>query len=326
MSTYVISDPHGALDELQRMLDKIGFRMDGSDELYLLGDYCDWGAEPLDTLRFCMAMDLASPYVHCLMGNHEWMFLNTILTIRPGLPYDEASTIWLKNNHGDHTWQQYLALSDSERAAIRDWLMFLPYSAECTVNGVHYLMSHAYPYFSDMKYTPEEEARCRKDAVWRRLMIREDPFGFYEGRKHYDHFICGHTITEYYYYMLRFEKRWPYRKPDPSVRNRIFRAERFTDIDCGAKCFNYPEDVSETLRHGAERAQLACLRLEDGHEFYVHPVRHRGVSVRLPEVRFRGNLQNVRIPELHLGQTLQGMQDTLTHYWEEEFYDGSGRY
>ena len=50
------------------------------------------------------------------------------------------------------------------------------------------------------------------------------------------------------------------------------------------------------------------------------------MSVRLPEVRFRGNLQNVRIPELHLGQTLQGMQDTLTHYWEEEFYDGSGRY
>ena len=43
MATYAISDIHGAYDEFQRLLDKIRFQYDGSDSLYLLGDYGDWG-------------------------------------------------------------------------------------------------------------------------------------------------------------------------------------------------------------------------------------------------------------------------------------------
>ena len=44
MSTYLISDIHGALEQFMLLLSEIGFDpADGRDELYLLGDYADWG-------------------------------------------------------------------------------------------------------------------------------------------------------------------------------------------------------------------------------------------------------------------------------------------
>ena len=227
MATYVISDIHGALTEFRNLLEKIDFHYDGRDALYLLGDYCDWGTDPIGTLQLVKEMDEEYPFVH---------------------------------------WEQ---------REISVWMAALPYSAQVTVNGVSYLLSHAYPYFDDVQCSPEEDVRRKTDAVWRRLMIRENPFAGYTGSRHYDRFICGHTITEFYFYKLRFERGWPVRKPDPSVRNRIFRGERFIDIDCGAKCMSCAEDPSAALRRGAGRAQLACLRLDDMHEFYQHPVKHR---------------------------------------------------
>ncbi len=74
MSTYVISDIHGALPQFQKLLKKIKFAPEKGDELYLLGDYIDWGAYPLETLLFVMHLDRSSDHVHCLRGNHEEMF------------------------------------------------------------------------------------------------------------------------------------------------------------------------------------------------------------------------------------------------------------
>ncbi len=50
MATYIVSDIHGAFDEFHKLLDKVEFCYDGSDELYLLGDYADWGAKSMETL------------------------------------------------------------------------------------------------------------------------------------------------------------------------------------------------------------------------------------------------------------------------------------
>lgn len=283
------------------MLKKIEFHYDGSDELYLLGDYCDWGKEPLEALRFVMELDQRHSFVHCLIGNHEAMFLGAVRSeTGGGRGFDENEQNWFFSNRGLDTWKAYCALPEEERAGIAAWLGQLPYSAETLVNGRRYLMSHAFPYFEDMEYDPAERQRRRSDAVWRRLMIREDPFGGYEGSKHYDMFICGHTITEYYFYKLRYEKGWPYRKPEEHVYNRIFHAERFIDIDCGAKCLNCESDPNPMLRRGALRAQLACLRLEDGRECYVHPVRHRYQQV-MPEVKLPdAKLPDIRLPELRV--------------------------
>lgn len=305
MATYVISDIHGALTEFRNLLEKIDFHYDGRDALYLLGDYCDWGADPIGTLQLVKEMDEEYPFVHCLIGNHEWMFLETIAAeARGARGMDSAEANWFFNNRGLATWNAYIRLPLEEQREISVWMAALPYSAQVTVNGVSYLLSHAYPYFDDVQYSPEEDVRRKTDAVWRRLMIRENPFAGYTGSGHYDRFICGHTITEFYFYKLRFERGWPLRKPDPSVRNRIFKGERFIDIDCGAKCMSCAEDPSAALRRGAGRAQLACLRLDDMHEFYQHPVKHR-----MPRLDLQDPTRPfARLAELEPKMTLPGVR------------------
>ena len=100
-------------------------------------------------------------------------------------------------------------------------------------------------------------------------MLREDPFAEYSGEKRYHCLICGHTITDYYFTRMKAEKNWPFRKPRATKRNRIFYGEKYVNIDCGAKLLSCAADDSEPIRKAAERAQLACLRLEDAEEFYV---------------------------------------------------------
>ena len=121
MATYVISDIHGALDEFVRMLDKIDFHFDGSDELYLLGDYCDWGAHPIETLQYVKEMDDDYPFVHPLIGNHEWMFLETLDAEKRGARgMDEVENNWFFNNRGLTTYTEYLKLSEEERREIEE--------------------------------------------------------------------------------------------------------------------------------------------------------------------------------------------------------------
>ncbi len=271
MSTYVISDIHGALPQFQKLLKKIAFSPDQGDELYLLGDYVDWGAYPLETLLFVMHLDRSSEHVHCLIGNHEEMFLS-MMQIRYGLREDSGNLIaenWLVNNRGAGTWNEYKRLERYNQWEIRRWVEGLPLSCSVTVGGKRYMLAHAYPYYYDMEYGPREAARRRNDAVWRRLMLREDPFAEYTGGEKYDCLICGHTITNYYFDRMKGSKDWPLKKPRPTKKNRIFYGEKYIDIDCGGKLLSCGQDESVYLREAAGRAQLACLRLDDMKEFYV---------------------------------------------------------
>lgn len=269
MSTYVISDIHGALPQFQKMLRKIGFAPEKGDELYLLGDYIDWGAYPLETLLFVMHLDRSSDRVHCLKGNHEEMFQSMMEMGRLGTDNNPIAQNWLVNNRGAGTWKQYCSLDRLKQWEIRRWVTDLPLSFDVRDGGKHYLLAHAYPYYYDVKYSSMEARLHRKDAVWRRLLLREDPFAEYPGEETYHCFICGHTITDYYFTRMKAEKNWPFRKPRATKRNRIFFGEKFIDLDCGAKLLSSGEDPSEGIRAAAERAQLSCLRLEDAEEFYV---------------------------------------------------------
>ena len=69
--TYVISDVHGCYDQLMEMLDLID--MQGDDELYLLGDVIDRGAQSAEVVNWLVHE--ASPSVHLMLGNHELMML-----------------------------------------------------------------------------------------------------------------------------------------------------------------------------------------------------------------------------------------------------------
>ena len=298
MATYVIGDLHGALDEFHRLLKKTGFRYDGSDQLYLLGDYADWGKKSIETLLVVKELDERHPFVHCLMGNHEWMFLGTVLSAAKEELFFRSASNWLFDNHGMVTWNGFLKLSDQEKTDLVQWMQGLSFSCDAQADGKWYHLAHAYPYFPKEE---DEPSYYKIDAVWRRLMIREDPFASYTGPKHYEQFICGHTITQFYFEKLRYEKHWPYRKPGEYVRNRIFHGEKFIDLDCGAKCMDLSENWGERGQIAAMRAQLAAIRLEDGKEFYVHRKVVPVPEVSLPEVRLPElHVPEVRLPELHV--------------------------
>jgi serine/threonine protein phosphatase 1 len=269
MATYAISDIHGAFDEFQRLLDKLNFQYDGSDSLYLLGDYGDWGAKSMETILEVKRMDEEYEFVHCLMGNHELMFL---AAIEYGITEDgvrESARNWLENNHGQVTWDAYRKLPEEEQEELHSWLKQLPFSCDIEIEGRLFMAAHAYPFFDDMEATPQQRQRSRMDAVWRRLLPRENPFAAYSGVKSYSALICGHTITDYYYQETNRPAGRSLASALPVGHNRIYRAEHFIDIDCGAKCLEFEGEQGSAARAAADRAQLAAYCLETNEEFYV---------------------------------------------------------
>lgn len=264
MSTYCISDIHGNLRALQALLVEVNFQYDGSDSLYLLGDYVDWGPDAIATLKYVMRLS-GQPYVTCLMGNHDLMFLNEIEQSECGRQNRYFDHNWLYANRGIRTWEQYMALPLEEREQIRDWLLALSYSAEVMVEGSWYLLGHAGPYLPEQDITETERHVKQMDAVWYRIRSpHENPMkDLHERFAHsvwnphvYVRFICGHSIT---YHYMSFVDEEPY---------SIFTGEYFTDIDCGAKCMGLKPGRDSVPEEVVRQCRLSALRLEDGKEFY----------------------------------------------------------
>jgi len=67
---WLCGDLHGQYDALQNALFEAGFDS-AVDRLFLLGDVIDRGPKSKELLAWVLATD----YVHCLMGNHELMFV-----------------------------------------------------------------------------------------------------------------------------------------------------------------------------------------------------------------------------------------------------------
>lgn len=269
MATYAISDIHGAYEEFQRLLDKIRFRYDGSDSLYLLGDYGDWGEQSMETILAVKRLDEEYDFVHCLMGNHELMFLSAIEEWLSGKDVEESEENWLNANHGWVTWEAYLSLPQEEQLDLREWLYALPFSCDILVDGRRFMAAHAYPFFDDVEATPRQRQRARIDAVWRRLLPRENPFAGYTGEKNYSMLICGHTITDYYYQETNRQAGHSLADVLPAGHNCIYRSERFVDIDCGAKCMSFDGSQGSVYKAAADRAQLAAYCLETDEDYYV---------------------------------------------------------
>ena len=62
---YCVSDIHGELDKLERMMELI--RFSDADHLYIIGDVIDRGAMGVDILRWIMA----APNMTMLLGKHR---------------------------------------------------------------------------------------------------------------------------------------------------------------------------------------------------------------------------------------------------------------
>lgn len=233
---YVISDVHGKMNRLMRMLDEINFSKD--DTLYILGDMVDRGPDPIGVIQFVMK----SPNVHAIMGNHDEMMFQA-------LKYgDETQKARWARNGCDTTLEGFNKLSEPEQKEVLNFLEELPYYR---VIQDKYLLVHAgvdvEQFGVDMN---NEEGDFHKAAMNQKrnlVWIRGDFFknkGL-EQKK----IIFGHTPRPYIDKEFEVESEKPF---------KIWFDKKYEDkicIDTG-NCY--------------DEGRMACLRLEDMKEFYIN--------------------------------------------------------
>lgn len=236
---YVMSDIHGNMRRFNSIMEQIDLQAE--DTLYILGDVIDRHPDGLRILQRIMAM----PNVKMLLGNHEFMMLQSlgIAYTEYNVPNGDQSMLvrrWY-NNGGRVTHQYWKHIRKDLRAKIADYLMNLPTGYDITVNGTPYKLVHAAPEEDFASAQGKYRYRdCFEFAVWyRRWLDDPSPEGYT--------LIFGHTSTEHF---------------QPGIPMRIYFDTNLVGIDCGS---GYPDDVHD--RHYGH-GRLACLRLDDMKEFY----------------------------------------------------------
>lgn len=230
MATYIMSDLHGAFDELNEMLELIQFSQE--DTLYILGDVVDRGDNGIEILQKVMK----TPNIKMILGNHEYMLLQFF---EPDAD-EKIKRRW--NRNGNFTTLNGLdKVTPEEKKDILDFIRSMPSEIRINVNGTDYILVHGFL------------GETTHDRVWNRPKIDVKP-----DLKENERIIIGHTpVCEYvcpgsdediYVYSRELTNRGDH--------FRILYTEGFIDIDC---CVGY----------GLSAARLACLRLEDNKEFYV---------------------------------------------------------
>lgn len=192
----------------------------------------DRGEKGIEILQLVMR----TPNIHMLLGNHEYMMMQ----------YFEAGADeiikrrW--NRNGNHTTLRGLdRVTEEEKAEILAFIGSLPSQVTLSVDKNRYRLVHGFI------------GENTHDRVWNRPKLSDVP-ELNEGER----LIVGHTpVCEYachggdedfYVYSRALTQR--------GEHFRILHAPGFVDVDC---CVGY----------GMSAARLACLRLEDGAEFYV---------------------------------------------------------
>lgn len=242
---YVMSDIHGNLRRFNSILDQI--RLQPEDTLCILGDVSDRHPDGIRILRRIMAM----PNAKMLLGNHEYMMLRAL-----GEPYDESDwdsvydledclAVWYRNG-GGVTHRHLKHIPKAVRGEIYAYLKSLPLNIDITVGGKAYKLVHGAPVDQYGSYAEHFRNRTHF-AVWKRW---EDTDWLPDGYT----LVFGHTPTRHF---------------QPNHPMCIYYGQGRIGIDCGS---GYPESPDyEYHSYG----RLACLRLDDGKEFYSEePAEH----------------------------------------------------
>lgn len=287
MSVYAISDVHGHKQELDQMLEKISFTHD--DELWILGDIIDKGAESAELLRW--AIEEAPDNIHFLLGNHEdiaYTMLSDI--VKP--PYVATDTLWIDNG-GEFTLDQIVKMFDDDgkvaekwiKDKVLPWIEKLPLYKHIKCGGREFMLVHGgfdpcmlesipkeYRHFDvtclvNMSSNARDEVievghgfgtQSSQRMIWERKRWHTDP------RALPIDVVFGHThfhkerISDYAYdYGLEIR--------GGSGKIAHFGAgEKKHAIDCG--CAYAPFHPRENM---LGMFNLGCLRLDDMKEFYV---------------------------------------------------------
>lgn len=127
MRTIFVGDVHGCADELDALLDKLGFN--STDRLMLTGDLFDRGEKPLEVLRL-----LQQTNAEAVMGNHEDKLLRALI-VKPG-----------KGRRPPRLAPAYadcLARIAPDREEFLEYLKSLPLTISESGNGLSWTLLHA---------------------------------------------------------------------------------------------------------------------------------------------------------------------------------------
>lgn len=235
MSTYVLSDIHGCYEEFMEMLETIQFN--DYDTLYVLGDVCDRGPKPMEVMKYL----LEHQNIHLIFGNHDAWFAKYIpLLIRakknPSLLYYEMDNgdlnTWLYRNGGLITMDAFMDLDDPVCYDINLYLENPIYYKELSIQGKNYLLVHAGLGNAYRPGTRLSEIPVF-DLIWSHIGLEDNPL---EDTT----MIVGHYPT------FLYGKEYAGKIAHGKIKHILH-------IDCGC----------------VYGGTLACVRLEDGEEFYV---------------------------------------------------------
>lgn len=230
---YVMSDIHGEYELFLKMLGEINFSK--NDKLIILGDVLDRGPHSLKIVKYIMGRD----NIELLMGNHEKMFLDYMLSQDEMNKYLTYHT-WMGNG-GYTTLDAYKKIDTVQQETIIDFIKNLPLYK---IIG-NYVLVHSGINMNGLRQCNDIYEIISKQTIDDILWSRED---FYreKGIEGYT-IIFGHT-------------------PTPLIRNQsgnydfsIWYDNVYNDkigIDCGAVW-------------GSMGGMLGCIRLDDRKEFYV---------------------------------------------------------
>ncbi len=231
--TYVMSDIHGEYEKYIQMLELIGFSDD--DELFVLGDVVDRGAEPIKVIQDMMMRANIYP----IMGNHDLLALDVLRKLSVVITEDNYDSYLTKDimselaewisEGGDTTFAQFRKLDTEQRFDVIDYLSGFSVCETIDIGEKSYIMTHAGlgNFRSDKRlseYTDEELIFGRKDPDKQ----------YFDNENIY--LIWGHTPTRLI-----------------SGKDEIYKSCNNILIDCGV----------------AFGGKLACLCLETMKEYYM---------------------------------------------------------
>lgn len=199
------------------------------DTLYILGDVVDRGHDGVKILRFVMK----TPNIKMLIGNHEYMCLQYF----KGDATERVKRQW--NRNGNYpTLYGFDELTDTEKEETLKFIEELPSEVRLEVNGEKYILVHGF-LGEDLYH-----------RVWNRPQIGEvsgEEATVIIGHTPVCEFVCPGDDESIYVYSHELTQK--------NDHFKILHTEGFVDIDC---CIGY----------GLSAARMACLRLDDGKEFY----------------------------------------------------------
>ncbi len=192
MSTYVVSDLHGYYDVFLRGLSEISFS--DEDFLWCLGDAIDRGPDGIKILQHIHH----SKNMDLLIGNHEFLLLNSVSPSGEPICNGGDSDLWLELNGGRITFSQYKQLLQKERKSLLDWLKNRYVLRTMTINGRSYCLTHSFynPKYENKKYC-EMQYRDIWSITWSSIW-RDDFFTHApDVYSNYDYtFVCGHVPVQ----------------------------------------------------------------------------------------------------------------------------------